>query len=346
MPSSDAPSGSAILFAVVGYASCSSIMLVINKLAVHFLPAPSFVLLAQVTSSWVSVRLGGALGLIEVDALERSKLVGFLPVAAAFLACIYANIKTLQYANVETFIVFRASTPLIIGIAEWYLMGRELPNARSTLAMLALLVGAAAYVLTDAAFVVRGYMWVGVWFVIFSFDQLYIKHAVDTVKMQSNWGRVYYTNLWASVMLVGMTLATEPQVLTAMEWTFKPVAALSASCVAGVAMSYFAFLCRASVSATSFTVIGNVCKILTVVINVLIWDKHASPVGLGALLVCLLAAGSYQQAPFRKEVLAERNAEREREEKERMLDAKDDEEGGPSAATPMASSAAGSPSSR
>lgn len=71
-------------------------------------------------------------------------------------------------------------------------------------------------------------------------------------------------------------------------------------------MSYFAFLARAAVSATSFTVIGNVCKILTVLINISIWDKHASPVGLGALLICLAAAAAYQQAPFRKEVLEEK----------------------------------------
>ena len=86
----------------------------------------------------------------------------------AFLACIFANIKTLQYCNVETFIVFRASTPVVIGaalaltltlaaplcrlhlhgharpippslltlllatgVADWLFLGRELPNARS-----------------------------------------------------------------------------------------------------------------------------------------------------------------------------------------------------------------------
>ena len=177
-------------FAVVGYATCSSIMLVVNKLCVHFLPAPSFVLLAQVTSSWVAVRLAGAVGAVEVDALEWGKLRAFLPVAGAFLACIFANIKTLQYANVETFIVFRASTPLVISVAEWVLMGRELPSLRSAVALLSLVGGAVAYVFTDAHFAVRGYVWVGVWYLIFCFDQLYIKHAVDTVSMRSNWGRV------------------------------------------------------------------------------------------------------------------------------------------------------------
>jgi len=284
---------------------------VINKVAVHFLPAPSFVLLAQVTCSWAAVGFVGLFGFIEVDALEWHKLKAFFPVAAAFLACIFANIKTLQYANIETFIVFRASTPLIIGIAEWYLMGRELPNARSAMAMLALVAGATAYVLTDASFVVNGYIWVGVWYAIFSFDQLYIKFAVDTVKMKSNWGRVFYTNLWASVMLTVLSLATEPELLATMAWNRKQIGALTASCIAGVAMSYFAFLCRAAVSATSFTVIGNVCKILTVLINISIWDKHASPLGLAALLLCLAAAAAYQQAPFRQQIL---------EEKERMLE--------------------------
>ena len=102
----------------------------INKLAVHHLPAPSFVLLAQVTCSWVAVKLVGMLGFIDVDEIEWPKMRAFFPVATAFLACIFANIKTLQYANVETFIVFRASTPLIIGLVEWAYMGREVRTPR------------------------------------------------------------------------------------------------------------------------------------------------------------------------------------------------------------------------
>ena len=117
-----------VAFAVVGYAACSSLMLIINKMTVHFLPAPSFVLLAQVTASWTSVWFVGRLGCIEVDELDRAKLQSFFPVAAAFLACIFTNIKTLQYANVETFIVFRASTPIIVGIAEWLFLGCGLPT--------------------------------------------------------------------------------------------------------------------------------------------------------------------------------------------------------------------------
>ena len=177
--------------AVIGYATCSSIMLIVNKLAVHYLPAPSFVLLAQVTSSWIAVKAVGCTGAIDVDQLEWQKAISFLPVAAAFLACIFANIKTLQYANVETFIVFCASTPLLISVAEWMFMNRELPNRRSIVSLLALCGGAVAYVMNDAFFIVSGYVWVGVWYLIFCFDQLYIKHAVCVIVSTRICGRVH-----------------------------------------------------------------------------------------------------------------------------------------------------------
>lgn len=88
-------------FAIAGYGICSSLMLVVNKLAVHYLPAPSFVLLIQFIASFSVVKAFGVCGVIEVDALEWSKLRAFLPISAAFVACVYANIKTLQFGNVR-----------------------------------------------------------------------------------------------------------------------------------------------------------------------------------------------------------------------------------------------------
>jgi len=312
-------------------------MLVVNKLAVHVLPAPSFVLLAQVTCSWVAVKLCGCLGLIDVDELDWTKLKGFLPVSVAFLACIFANIMILHHCNVETFIVFRASTPIVIGVADWLFLGRELPNLRSVLAMLFLVVGACAYVFFDANFNVSGYTWVGIWYVIFSFDQLYIKYAVDNVKVRSNWGRVFYTNLWATLILIVMTAVLDPNVLMQTKWTWKNLSALGVSCAVGVFMSYFAFLCRAAVSATSFTVIGNVCKILTVLINLSIWSHHASALGIGCLFVCLAGAAIYQQAPLRSDKVQAEVARKplvapqsEDDDDEMRLNEDDDEEMKPS----------------
>jgi hypothetical protein len=55
-------------------------------------------------------------------------------------------------------------------------------------------------------------------------------------------------------------------------------------------------------SATTFTLVGVVNKFLTVLVNVIIWDKHSSTVGLFAVSICLIAGIFYEQAPRRSEL--------------------------------------------
>ena len=68
----------------------------------------------------------------------------------------------------------------------------------------------------------------------------------------------------------------EVGVLQAQFWSLPAVAVLGLTCLGGLGMSYFSFALRAVISATSFSVIGNVCKVLTILVNLLIWDNHSS----------------------------------------------------------------------
>lgn len=61
------------------------------------------------------------------------------------------------------------------------------------------------------------YAYLGLHFIPFAV-QLYIKYAVDNVEVKSNWGRVFYTNLWATFILLGMTAYLDPFVLTRTSW--------------------------------------------------------------------------------------------------------------------------------
>ena len=56
------------------------------------------------------------------------------------------------------------------------------------------------------------------------------------------------------------------------------------------------------VSATTYTLVGVVNKFLTVLLNVMLWDKHSTGYGIASVLVCLLAGTLYQQAPRRDDV--------------------------------------------
>ena len=77
-------------------------------------------------------------------------------------------------------------------------------------------------------------------------------------------------------MLAITVFSGEMKTLMTLEWQMGGILALVASCVGGLGMSYFSFALRAVISATSFSVIGNVCKVLTILVNLLMWEKHSS----------------------------------------------------------------------
>ena len=286
-------------FAVGGYMLCSATLLISNKYAIYKVAAPSFILFSQLMGTAIVVQTFAAFGKIECDGLEKTKVKQFLPVALMFLATIFSNMKSLQYANVETFMVFRFSTPIVVSIADYLFLGRKLPSPRSWACLIALLVGALMYANTDSAFHVKGYTFCAIWYCIFCLDQIYLKHITNTVKMQSNWGRVFYSNFLASLPLI-FTFINDAEEITALKnMSFSAGVAVFISVALGVGMSYFAWMARSLLSAASFTVVGNTCKVLTIAINVCLWDKHASPVGIACLLFCLGAAYFYKQAPMR-----------------------------------------------
>ena len=65
-------------------------------------------------------------------------------------------------------------------------------------------------------------------------------------------------------------------------------------------MSLLSFKLRKQVSATSFTLVGNTCKLFTIMLNKAIWDKHSSRVGTLSVVMCLLSTVFYEQAPPRQ----------------------------------------------
>ena len=162
---------SKVAFAVAAYATCSASMLIVNKLCITYLPAPTVVLFLQLSFTAVAIRTMTHSGIVDADPLDMEKAEPFVLVALAFLGALYTNVKTLQYANVETFIVFRCSTPCLIAVLDYVFLGRAMPNLKSWMSLGAIVCGAVTYVSFDADFEVRAYGWVLAWYVVFAFDQ-------------------------------------------------------------------------------------------------------------------------------------------------------------------------------
>ena len=62
---------------------------------------------------------------------------------------------------------------------------------------------------------------------------------------------------------------------------------------------YTGWLCRGMLSATTYSLVGVVNKFLTILLNVILWDKHSSMMGIVAVCLCLGCGTFYEQAPRR-----------------------------------------------
>ncbi|KAL8228498.1 hypothetical protein R6Q57_016082 [Mikania cordata] len=95
---------------VIGYALCSSLLDVINKFAITKFNYPG---LLTALGVWVL----GKLGFLSHDPFMWETAKKFLPIAVVFYLAIFTKTNLLCHANVDTFIVFRSLTPLLVVVS-------------------------------------------------------------------------------------------------------------------------------------------------------------------------------------------------------------------------------------
>ena len=168
------------------------------------LPSPSVVSFIQIFSSTITVvilKFGG----VKVDDFNWTASKAYALYTVAFVAAIYTNMQALSRSNVETVIVFRACSPIAVGIIEYLFMNRALPTLRSSLSLVFVATGAVIYCLCDSEFAMNGfqaYYWAVAYFFFITFEMTYGKQITSSVKMDSVWGPVLYCNSMAAVPML------------------------------------------------------------------------------------------------------------------------------------------------
>jgi hypothetical protein len=288
---------------VIGYALCSSLLAIINKYAVTKFGYPGLLTALQYLTSAGGVWSLGRLGFLSHDPFNLVTAKKFAPAALVFYLAIFTNTNLLVHANVDTFIVFRSLTPLLVAIADTVFRKQPCPSKFTFLSLVVILGGAVGYVTTDSAFSLTAYSWALAYLVTITTEMVYIKHIVTNLGLNT-WGFVLYNNLLSLMLAPIFWFATGEykSVFTAVEsrdqgwFQMDAFVAVALSCVFGLLISFFGFAARKAVSATAFTVTGVVNKLLTVAINVMIWDKHASTFGSVCLLFTIVGGVLYQQS--------------------------------------------------
>lgn len=298
-----------IAIAIAAYSVCSSTLLLGNKMALHYLPMPAAVSFIQLTSTVIIVYLLKYGFKVKIDEITVAKLKPYSLYIVAFVSAIYCNMRALEVSNVETVIVFRSCTPLATTLIEYLFMGRELPSMRSLASLLTIAGGAIMYCSLDSEFSVNGwtaYYWVTIYFICIVLEMTYGKSLTRKVEMDSVWGPVLYCNLLAFGPMGLISFGSgdfDGLVQALVELPVAGVCVLLFSCIVGTLIGYSGWLCRGMISGTSYTLVGVCNKFLTILLNVALWHKHASPAGLFSVCLCLCAGFFYQQAPRRPEPL-------------------------------------------
>uniref|UniRef100_A0A6U9WAC8 Sugar phosphate transporter domain-containing protein n=1 Tax=Pseudo-nitzschia australis TaxID=44445 RepID=A0A6U9WAC8_9STRA len=299
-----------IIASIIAYSFCSGTLVLLNKLTLHFLPLPSLVIAFQLLVCITFVYSARFFGVMKVDDIKWEYAKPYLLYVGFFALGVYANMRSLNVSNVETVIVFRALTPIIVSFLDAIFLGREWPSYRSWGALITLVVGAYGYASYDEQFQTQGigaYGWPSFYTITIAFEMAYGKKIVKSVPLETRSGPVIYTNLLSIVpMLLLANISNEYSKFWELLWGPNAGSisnlALFLLCLGGfvgTAIGYSAWWCRNVVSATSFTLIGVINKCLTVVINSLIWSEHAKPEGIFCLFICIAGGIAYQQAPMK-----------------------------------------------
>ncbi|XP_047312445.1 GDP-fucose transporter 1-like [Impatiens glandulifera] len=286
---------------VLGYALCSSLLSIINKYAITQFNYPGLLTSFQYLTSVSGVYILRKLGFLNHDPFTLKTAKKFFPAAVIFYLAIFTNTNLLRHANIDTFIVFRSMTPLLVAVADTTFRHQPFPSKLTFSSLLVISGGAVGYVSTDLGFTLTGYSWAFAYLISITTDMVYIKHMVTNLGLNT-WGFVYYNNLLSLMMsplfwvITGEYSDVVNDLGGELRFDLNAFLAVCLSCVLGLVISFFGFAARKAISATAFTVTGVVNKFLTVGVNVLIWDKHANPFGLVCLLFTIGGGVLYQQS--------------------------------------------------
>lgn len=295
------------------YSLMSSSMLLVNKAALMSFPYSNTILLLQLATaallSWGLGRLH-CLG-VEVDALDQSKIMSTLPLTSSFFLVLLTSMHALHHVNVDTMIVLKTCTPITVAVGEWLFVNTALPSARTWVSLAVVIISsAAAFSMQMAAITAIGALWLVLWFFSVTFYMVYSAHYVLTVKL-TTMGRVFYENLFSCLFCIPLALATDlVSILTDDQQTLqqhqqlgdlfhampsRTAMLVGASCLMGFSMSWCGWALRQHITALSYTVLGVVNKLLTVLLNATVWNNHGPPMSQGLLIVGILAGSFYQQ---------------------------------------------------
>lgn len=297
----------------IAYAAFSSTLLVANKWALTFRNTPNALVVYQSFATWIFMLAVIACERFRISPLwgtgtpfkTRNVLLWFIFATVLQSLTIGANLNALYHLGVDRVILLRVCAMIPIAFGDWLFNNRALPSAASWVCFATLGMAASFVFGTDhSGLTFTGFVWGILYLVLITTDQVALKRFTQAVPMQ-NVDRTHWMNAFGA--LASFTLAqiySEPVfTVSDLSGQYLPhvgYVAIGISCFLAAGISFSAWGLRDRSSALTFSLIGLICKIGSMVLNFLMLD-HLSVVSLIIISLGIASTWFYEQAPELKQ---------------------------------------------
>jgi hypothetical protein len=293
---------------VFAYALFSSTLLVANKWALSWMATPNFLMTLQclatalvvyVVSSVTQKRL---LITLQNPFSSRHSTIWFIVCVFVQFATIGSNMMSLHLLGVDRVILLRIFAMFPIAICDWIFNDRHLPSFNAW-ACFCCLGAAVVFVFgfDKTALTASGVAWGIGYFASITTDQVLLKRFTKSVAMEDGNRTLWMNLLGAPVSTVALFAFGEQKIISSAETHPYLFISIVVSCILGAGISYTAWGLRRRSSALTFSLVGIICKLGSMILNFFLLD-HLSWESLAMISLGIMSTFFYEQAPERTNV--------------------------------------------
>lgn len=298
----------------VTWASMSIGMNVLNKALVTLLGAPTLVAAAQMLVAAIAMSIAW---MLEGFSGNTDQLVYWLLVPGVFAGVLMTSMLTMEYISLTLLTVVRNATPMVVLPLEYMLMPsdkRPWVSPGTVAAILIMFIGAVMYgdSLPHVSFL-------GLFFALLNMimavtDRLVQRRLLSVeckdlslkvcTAVKNGVGLVPTLVVAAATNEFKHANSPESQAV----WSDpRTLILLLLSSLVGIGICYSGLACQRAISATSFIVVQNMCKVVVVIAGICVFgDEVSSPLSVAGLVLSIGGSVWFSKIQARAPVSSER----------------------------------------
>lgn len=288
------------------YGATSLAVIFVNKLVLTSYQFPSFLFLAlaQFVATCAVFYFLAWRRMILLTPLSKAVIQDVGPVSMLFLLNVITGLSGTQSINLPMFTVLRRFSILMTMLLEGWILGKK-PSNLVSFSVFLMLFGAGIAAVYDLAFDSYGYTMIMLNNLFTALNGVYLKKASMSNKL-TKLSVLYYNSMFSAIALVVLFVFLPREqlveIITYEQWLHLDFVVLFVlAAVLGCILNYSIFLCTATNSALTTTVVGCLKNILTTYLGILVGgDYHFTILNFAGLNISIIGSLIYSWVTFKQ----------------------------------------------